>query len=413
MRLVKLSKIEHLEPLERLKKLEKALKRKRSLQGIRTAVSEVLKCKPSEMREFSYRINNHKFRGIVYLKRNNLMGTIVALWDNKQKLILRGYPKIKYATDSRVKGKKSVVQEKLDGTNIGLFRLPDGTLWGKTRLTADFRQESFNDKSKTWKGLLEQVRNGSTLRRIKKLLDEKNYIVYGELYGTLNPGEFIKYSVPIDFKVFDIVDRNTMRFLPPQKVYDICFQYGIPRVKSIWSGILTSKEIERLEYEAKKYLHIDGSEGFVAKAEIGEDMYFCKLKCEEIKEKCWSISGKKPSIPTLIIRKAIRKTVENYPEKKTIDEIYSLVYEELKEEVEEELINQCEKKIRGEIRHYITPSNQKLLPLVIQELKELKTQGIDLNDKSTVLSHLAGKLGEIKGSTLYMLYKQALRELGE
>jgi len=404
---------EYLEPLERLRKLEKALRRKRSLQGIRSAVSEVLRCKPSEMREFSYNVNNHKWRGVIYQKRNSLMGTIVSLWDNKQKILLRGYPKIKYATDSKVKNKKCSVQEKIDGTNLGLFTLPDGTLWGKTRLTADFRQASFKDKSKTWKGLLSQVRNGSTLRRIKRLLEEKNYIVFGELYGSLNPGEFIKYSVPIDFKVFDIVDRDSMTFLPPQKVYDICFHYGIPRVKQTWSGILTPKEIERLEYEAKSYLKVDGSEGFVAKAQIGQDMYFCKLKCEEIREKCWSIRGKRPSIPTLIIRKAIRKTVENYPEKKTIDEIYPIVCEELKEEVEEELIIQSERKIRGEIRYFLTPSNEELLPIVKKELEGLKAQGINLLDKGKVLSYLSGKLGEIKGSTLYNLYKQALRELGE
>jgi len=405
-----MSEEEYLEPLERLEKLRGSLKGKKSLQAIRSTTSEILKCKPNELKEFSYKINNHRWRGIVYQKRNSLMGTIVSLWDNKKIILLRGYPKVKYALDSKVRDKSCTVQLKYDGTNLGLFLLPDGTLWGKTRLTADFRQASFKDKTKTWKGLLEQVRNGSTLRRIRRLLEEKNYIIYGELYGYQNPGGFIKYSVPIDFKVFDIVDRNNMRFLSPKEVYDTCWLYGIPRVETIWSGTLTNKEIERLEFEARKYLKTDGAEGFVAKTVIGKDVYMCKLKSEEVKEKAWSLSGKKPTIPTVIIRKAIRKTLENFPDKKTLDEIYPVVYEELKEEVKEDLIESCEKKIKGEIKIYLTPSDETLLSVVKEELKELEKKGINLEDKSVVLSHLSEKLDLVNGNTLYKLYAQALRE---
>jgi len=401
---------EYLEPLERLEKLRESLKGKKSLQAIRSTTSEILRCKPNELKEFNYKVNNHKWRGVVYQVRNSLMGTVVSLWDNKEIILLRGYPKVRYALDSRVKDRECTVQLKYDGTNLGLFLLPDGTLWGKTRLTAHFDQASFKDKTLSWKELLGQVRNGSTLRRIRRLLKEKNYIVYGELYGYRNPGDFIKYSVPIDFKVFDIVDRNTMRFLSPKEVYDICWYYGIPRVETIWSGILTNKEIERLEFEAKNYLKKDGAEGFVAKAVIGKDVYMCKLKSEETKEKAWSLTGKRPLISTLIIRKAIRKTLENFPDKTTINEIYPVVYEELKEEVKEDLIKESEKKIKKEIQKYLTSSDEELLKKVIEELKELEKKGVNIEDKDEVLKLLSKKFQEIEGKVLFRVFNQALRK---
>lgn len=78
-------------PIQRLEELRKALKRRRSFQGLRAVVSEVLKAKPADMREFSYNINNHKWKGVIYQKRNSLMGTLICIWDNKQKFIIRGY----------------------------------------------------------------------------------------------------------------------------------------------------------------------------------------------------------------------------------------------------------------------------------------------------------------------------------
>ena len=94
----------------------------------------------------------------------------------------------------------------------------------------------------------------------------------------------------------------------------------------------------------------------------------------------------------------------------TLDEIYPVVYEELKEEVKEDLIKSCEKKIKGEIKIYLTPSDETLLSVVKEELKELEKKGINLEDKSVVLSHLSEKLDQVNGNTLYKLYAQALRE---
>lgn len=108
-------------PRIRLLKIKQKMKGKRSLRKIRTIVTSVLKCKPTDLKEFSYKINNHRWRGIIYLKRNNLMGTIFSLWDTKT-LIIRGFPKIKYSHDSRVKDKNCICEEKIDGTkDLSIF----------------------------------------------------------------------------------------------------------------------------------------------------------------------------------------------------------------------------------------------------------------------------------------------------
>ena len=85
-------------PGVRMDKLMLELKKKRSIAGIRAAVSEVLQASPADMKEFSHRIGNHRWRGIVYLKRNSLLGSIFSIFDTKL-YVVRGYGKIKYSDD--------------------------------------------------------------------------------------------------------------------------------------------------------------------------------------------------------------------------------------------------------------------------------------------------------------------------
>lgn len=392
-------------------KLMLELKKKRSLKGLRTAVSEVLKADPGDMKDFNYNVGPHKWRGTIYQKRNSLMGTVVSFFDTKL-YVIRGYPKIKYSDDSRVYLKACVAQEKIDGSNFGIFLLPDGTMMSKTRMAVNWNSPAFKRKEKTWHQLFEMIDNGNLLKRINEMLVNHDYIVYGELYGKLNPGDFVKYTVDIAFKVFDIIDRKTNRFLPASEVYRLCEFYGIPFVNETWSGILTDKEIQRIEFELQDQLKDDGMEGWVAKTFLTDekDTYMCKLKCEKVKEECWR-KDRKPMIPTLIVRKAVRKTLENFPEAKTIEDMEPHVLSELREEVEEVLIQESIDKIRASIRFAITPSNEELLKLVIQKLTEMQLKGIDIRNKGHALSNLASLLGTISGGTLYRLYQAALREM--
>lgn len=398
-------------PAERLDKLAKELKRKRSLQRIRGIVSDILVCKPSDLQDFSFNVGAHKFRGVLYSKRNSLMGTLIYLWDNRPG-ILRGYPKIKYSEDSRLLGKEVIAQEKVDGTNLLLWRFPDGTIGGKTRLTSYWKgNKSFFYKQETWEDLLKKADNGETYPKIKKLLEDMNVTVCGELYGSELAHDFVHYKFPpIGFKVFDIIDRETMRFLPPLKALKIADDYGIPRVEVRWQGILTKKEVERIEFELSKSLDVE--EGWVAKAYFPEenDCYFCKLKCQSVKELCWETSHKE-GIPRIIIRKAIRKVLENYPEDNTIESMEPHVIEELREEVEQSLIDKSIDRIREQIRYTLVPNDETLFKLVIEKMTELKQKGLDLTDKKSVLHNLANELGNINGSKIYFLYLQSLKKL--
>jgi hypothetical protein len=298
---------------------------------------------------------------------------------------------------------------------MGIFMLPDGTLMGKTRMTEHWLGRAFKQEKLTWKDLCSMVENGKVIKNITKLLQEKEYTVFGELYGQLNPGDFIQYSVDIAFKVFDIVDRKTNRFLKPEQVEQICLTYGLPRVKETWEGVLNDKEIERIEFELEQEAKHDGLEGFVGKTYIPEtgDIYFCKLKCEKIREECWKDA--KPKIPHLIIRKAIRKTLENFPSLKTIEEIEPHVNKELEEEVEASLLILSQGEIRAAIRFVLTPSDEDLMKLVTLKMQKMKASGIDLSprNKGQVLSQLAKALGDIAGNKLFSLYEIARRQMEE
>ena len=402
--------MERLGVAEILTSIRERLKQARGINDIRLIAAEETKCKPDDLKDFHYKINGHDWKGVIYVKRNSLMGSIFSLFDSKP-FVVRGYPKIRYALDTKLIGKEVTVQMKYDGTNIGIFLLPNGEIMGKTRLMPRWDVQSLQAMKRQvshWKELFLKIDNGELLKKIESVCRD-DYMVFGELYGYLNPGEFIKYSVPIAYKVFDVVDTRTLRFIDDVEYF--CIEHDLPCVEELWYGVLTRKEVERIEYEAKQYVKEDGYEGFVAKhfSPVDNDMHFCKLKCEEIKEKAWRISS--TGIPTSIIRKAIRKTLESYPYYTKIDQIYPVVREELLEEVEPSLIDESEGKIKSLIRRLLTPTPEELKELVKEIMLELKSKGMDLEKKGEVLPALAHRIGDISGGTLYRVYTQVLFEL--
>jgi len=399
---------------ELLSEIKERMKGHKTIQTIRTSLSECLGAKPKYIRDFSYKINGHTWKGCIYIARNSLMGSIFSYWDSKP-FIIRGYPKIRYALDTKLLNKAVTVQMKYDGTNIGLFQLPNKELMGKTRLMPRWDVDSLEAMKRSvshWKELFIKIENRNLLQRILKLAKE-DYLIFGELFGYLNPGEFIQYSVPIAYLVFDIIDLRTFKFISSRDAEALCSKFEIPFVETLWTGILTRKEIERIEYEAKQYIIKDGYEGFVAKhfSTVDRDMHFCKLKSEEIKEKSWKV--RTAGIPALIIRKAIRKAMESYPYYSKIEQLYPIVREELLEEVEPALVDQSEKKIKSTIRRILLPIPEELRKSVHSIMLELKSQGIDLQKKREVLSALAFRLGDVPGKLLFKLYHQVLLELEE
>ena len=479
-------------PKERLVELEKRLKRVRSIRTLHTRVCEYLQCGGSDVKEFHYKILGHDWKGLIYLKRNTLMGTIFSLWDSKV-VIIRGFPKIKYTHDSRVRDQVCIAEEKVDGTCIGVWAFPNGMIMGKTRMVerwdlgAKKRQISVYSletcpKCTTLKTLLkeegipfeekdlnetenqaelimhnitamsvpilqvdkkfyltDEIFQGNTLLEEHVLqltatpdanwkvkfeqvpghekvydLARKGFLVFCELYGYLNSGEFVKYTIPIAIKVIGIVDMKRFNFLRREETEKLCILHELPIPKIYFEGKLITKEVERIELDLEKDVVLDGMEGLVAKywCEEEGDSYFCKLKCEKVKESCYKLS--RSLIPSTIIRKAIKKALDENLGEKNIGVLFPIVVEELKEEYDEAILAASEGKVKGLIRYAVTPSDEDLKETVRLAMMDIMSTGIDVEDeknKGKVLSGLHNRLGDIKGGTLFKLYNELLLEM--
>lgn len=374
----------------------KELMRGKSLTKSLPLICEKLNIGPSDYRKFSHTIDSHSWKGIVYLKRNSLMGSIFSYFDKKA-LIIRGYPKIKYAEESRVLDKPIAAESKYDGTNLGFWIFPNGHLMGKTRMVERYDIQGYHGMK--WEELTIET---GFIESIKKICKD-DYSPFGELYGSKNPGEFIRYTIPINIRFFEVCDLRTMEWIEYNKKQKLLETYGLEPVELIWSGILTRKDVERLEYEAKAFVKEDGYEGFVAKWYDPEDKdtYLCKLKCEEIKELAWSLSPKS-TIPRGIISKAVKKAWDNQGMLQSMDDIEKFVCEELKEEVEESLITASKKKIKEIIYSVFSPVEGQ--PEVWNFFISLENDGIEISNKGKVLSITANKFKGIDPKILYKCY---------
>jgi len=338
------------------------------------------------------------------------MGTVFSLFDNKV-MIIRGFPKIRYAHNSRVKDKHCLAEEKLDGTNIGVWQMPDGTIMGKTRMVVRWDLGSKRAGTEgSWKKKFENAPNYDKIYEIAK----KGYIVYVELYGYKNHGEFVQYSIPYAYKVIGMVSRDRHNFLPRGNIEMHCNPLKIPLPFLKFEGELSTKEVERIEFELEEDVKVDGMEGLVAKFWHRKDLdtYFCKLKTEKIKEQCWKIS--RSLIPAIQIRKAIRKALENNPGETKMGILLPFVLGELTEEYDESLLEPSMGKVKGLLRHALTPSDAELRDLVQALMKEMNIE-FDVGDpknKGKVMSTLADKMGEgISGGTLFKLYLEVQLEM--
>ena len=402
-----LSKISPTEwkPRKVLEEIQELCKGKRSLKTILPIITEKLNANTSDFKKFSFRIDGHSWQGYIYLKRNSLMGSLFSLWDNKF-FIIRGYPKIKYVEDSSVLNKEATIEFKLDGTNLGIWLLPNSSLMGKTRLTP--RWDVLGYQGRNWYQLWKEVGIENNVIRLLK----EDYQIFGELFGSKNAGDFIRYTVQIDFKIFDILDRRTLGFVSRREKERLCSKYDLPLVDCYWEGILTRKEAERIEFEAKQFVKEDGYEGFVGKlySEEDKDVHFCKLKCKEVREKCWELSSSTLTIPSSIIAKAIRKAMENLGKFSTKEEFENFVIEELREEASEQLISSSKDKIKRMIYERLTPQAEE--DKIIAFLEQLEKEGINLLEKGKVMKSLANKFIGSNPSLLFNIYQSYLIKRG-
>ena len=382
-------------PAERLQKVYELMRIHPSFVKLPSYISSVLDNKPADLSKFTRKVGKHTWRGYLYHCRNSLYGTIFSYF-GRTPIIIRGMPKINYSEDAKVLNNESDIEEKIDGTNLVLWTFPDGTFWGKTRETETIFGGGYGGKD--WFALLEETGYVENLR----ILCDANYEVIVELYGYMNKGEFINYTVPIAIKVIEILDRRTFKFISPSAKRAICLAYDIPVVKSYVTTNLTPKELERLEFEAKAFVKDDGLEGFVAKYfdPVTQDVHMGKIKCSEIRELCWG-----DKIPMNFIWKAIRKAEEANIDLNSEDAV-TFVKNELLEDFQEPTVNKNMSKVYYGLKNPHEPEmditsfeNEE----VNRMLDELAAQGVEISvaNKNKVMSIIGTRLTGAKSTHLY------------
>jgi len=381
---------------ERIRVIAEAMKGS-NFKNLRSIIFKYL---TGDVQQFTHKFNGHIWKGYKYQTRNSLMGTLFSYWDNKP-FIVRGYPKIRYTENTTLIDKECFCEEKIDGTNLGLFFLPNGLFMGKTRMVERFDLQGF--KGRNWSKLLNKTELVPNIQSIIK----DDYTVFGELYGKENPGDFISYSSSIAFKGFDIVDLRTFTFLSPIDKSKLFYDHDIPTPQIIWQGEISPKEIERLEFELIQVVKEDGMEGLVAKywnVEL-QDTQFGKIKTGSIKELAWSLSPRK-TIPRGLIGKAVRKAWEANKDFNKQKEILDFVKEELLEEFDDSFVSHSSDKIKRMIQEYFTSMQGDIRPEVFDYLKELEESGITVNmeTKGKIMPILAKKFIGYTPNKLYGMY---------
>jgi len=347
---------------------------------------------------FTHTMNGGKiWAGVVCRERNQLLGSIFSNF-NRTPLVIRGYPKIKYSEEAGFVGEEVVCEQKIDGTNLIVFLLPNGEFMGKTRTRETW--------SETREGAWELLFNETGLRNnVERLLRENaaetKLAVCLELYGQKNPGDFVTYlRVEIAFKVIDIIDQNSYTFLPRERVEALCRVHDLPLVAIDWQGTLTGEEIRHLETEILPKRN--DVEGFVAKIYATDnqgvtDRFFAKLKTPEIKEKCFTRTETRTVIPQVIIKKAIRKALdEGTPSK----DAYDFVVSELAEDAEQSLIDASKDTIERLLKERYRPLSETVCTAALDILNET-------TEKREALSRLAARFPTMTPRELYQAYVTA------
>lgn len=366
-------------------------------QKLRTKISEVL-LTPS-LKKFTYDIDKQKWKGFVYMNRNSLYGSIFSFY-SRTPIVIRGFPKIRYSESSRVFGNEVVVEEKIDGTNIIIWLMPDGKLMGKTRQTPNFYGQGW--KGIVWHQLLKET---GFLDSLIKLCKE-GYSPAMELYGNKNPGEFIRYSIPISIKILEITDMRTMKFLEYSKKIALCEEYDLPYPKLMFKGLLSPKKLDHLEKEAEKYLCEDGMEGFVAKYfdPYTKDVHMGKIKSKQVREKCWGMSPRK-SIPRVFIAKAIKKAIDEHMDLSS-KESFEFIKKELLEDFEESNVERSISRIVRSLELKMIDMRPPRYEDVHKFLTQLEKEGIEVSfdNKSKVLNITALEFPEFSGRVLFRIF---------
>lgn len=132
----------------------------------------------------------------------------------------------------RIIGQRVFWTEKRDGSNVSVW-LKDGVMQVSTR--------NQDDADASVKNILAST--GLTTRLEGLLAANPGFVVFGELIRMgKGPTKVEGMRSKTEFPVFDIFDRDVKRFLPFDRVMDVCQEWLVPTVSLLYSDICRDRQ---------------------------------------------------------------------------------------------------------------------------------------------------------------------------
>ena len=153
-----------------------------------------------------------------------------------------------------------VVEEKLDGANLGISGGPDGALRFQNR---------GQYLTKPWSGQF--ARLSSWLPACESLLAEvlgEKLILFGEWCAARHSMDYAE--LPDWFLAFDVYDRKEKRFWSTAKRTELAGGLGISTVPLVFTGKATSEELKQLVLHERSRFRSGSLEGIVVRREGSE-----------------------------------------------------------------------------------------------------------------------------------------------
>jgi ATP-dependent RNA circularization protein (DNA/RNA ligase family) len=373
--------------------------------------------------------------GLWSKSRGPTMGTVML--KTAPPLVFRGYPKIKYAEDKIYGAFRSsflqtriseddvlFAEEKMDGTNLALLydsRIPItccgvDKFWVKTRLSLVAEEWEGNK----WQ---EKLSRTPSFNKVVEAVKSDHYIVYVELYGWDNPGDFIAYpDIEIAIKVLDLVDKNTMEMVYRKEKEEFCRKWDLPitdithKLTPYMNPYTLRDTLQTMEDEMDE-INRDGIkvEGYMMKLNCGYlgEQILGKVKGESIQRMIRGLSAKSRYITKNTLRRSFLNARRDlgytiFYNSANWDEIKQYVIEDLLEDFEQEKVD----KVNDDMitsQYDLMKETMEMDNQIVNILQGWKSEGYNLNKVPLIMSMLADKYPALRqqGSKLYHKYQIA------
>lgn len=163
-----------------------------------------------------------------------------------------------------------VVEEKLDGANVGLSLAPDGKLRAQNR--GQYLEEPHTGQFARMPAWLAQ--HGDGLRAALK----PNLILFGEWCAARHSLDYA--ALPDWFLLFDVYDRSLGRFWSTQRRNAVANAAGLVTVPLVLRGITTVAELRQLVTATPSNYRTGALEGLVIRRESAE---WCEARAKLVR----------------------------------------------------------------------------------------------------------------------------------